>query len=263
MRICLTGSRGFLGSYVLKRLQKDGHIVTEFDKKIDKSQNLLTNDFKFLSNIDCVIHMAAEVGLKSCYEDPVLAVENNVLGTTRLLEACKTHRVKRFISTSTWAVKGNLENPYDLTKLAAENMARSYHKLHGLPVIVLRLGTAYGIGMSDAGVIPSYIRAIKANKPLVVQGRGIQLRQFTNAKDIAEAFNAAVTKGKIGETYYIVAPEVVSIKQLAETFDSEIKYKEARPGDEDYEILCSCRAKADLGWEAKVTLKEGIEEMKK
>jgi len=262
MNILLTGNSGFLGSYVIEKLLEN-HTVIPFDKKIYPDQNLLTSDFSQLKDVDCVVHMAAEVGLKSCYEDPIKAVKNNVLGTTRLLEACKKHKIKRFIHISTWAVKGNLENLYDLTKLAGENMAKSYYKLHGLPVIVLRLGTAYGVGMSEVGVIPSYIRAIKENKPLIVQGRGIQLRQFTHASDIANAVNASITKGKIGETYYIVSPEVVSIKQLAETFDSEIKYEAARAGDEDYEVLCSCRAKQDLNWEAKVSLKQGISEMNK
>ena len=261
-KVLLTGGAGFLGSYVKEDLEDHGYEVIVFDKKLETRNNLVYSNLSILREVDYVIHMAAEVGLQSCFKDPILAVNNNVLATTRLLEACKQNKnIKHIIVTSTWAVKGKLENPYDVTKLCAENMALSYAKLHGLPVTVFRLGTAFGNGMRENGVICSYIKAAKTGQPLQVQGRGEQIRQFTHAKDIAKAYRMGLDQAHKNKVYYIVSPEVVSINDLAKMFDKPIEYKEARACDEDYKVIESKDATNDFGWMSDISLKDGILEM--
>lgn len=250
MRILLTGSRGFLGTYVKKELESRGHTVIEFDKKI----NYDLIHFNKVEDVDAVVHMAAML-LHDCEENPQASVLNNIYGTVRLLDAYKN---KRFIYVSTWAAGLDLTAPYDITKRCAEHFVIAY-SLRGLNSAIVRLGTAYGKGMSERGVIANYIRLAKENKPLIVHGRGEQIRQFTHAEDIARGIVTVLESNK-QDLFTCVSDEVISINELAKLFGENIEYKEGNEFD-NYVILNSDKLKL-LGWKPEVKLKDGIEAMK-
>jgi nucleoside-diphosphate-sugar epimerase len=272
MKILVTGSKGFLGKYVVKELEENGYEVVNLDRKnniyIGSENNPyeINNHLQLVElfnrhNFDAVVHLAALVGLVKCAEKPIHAVEDNLLATTRLLQVSLNKGVKRFIYASTWAVTGNKLNPYDITKAASENMVLSYNHLRNMEGIICRFGTAYGKGMSKLGVIPSFIERAKKGEPLEIHGRGEQIRQFTHAKDIAQGVKIALEKGKVGEIYNIVADEVVSIKEIAESIGEKIEYKPARKADEDYKVIDNSKIKK-LGWKQSVSFKEGVAELK-
>jgi len=264
MRVLVTGAEGFIGKYVCDELELRGYQVVRYDKKSNPNHDLLydneLNMKPFTIYCGAVIHLAALVGLHHCYDNPINAVHQNLLATTRLLETVKNSNVK-FIYCSTWAVEGNLENPYDITKNAAEKMALHYFKHKGVHGSVIRFGTTYGKGMSQLGVIPSMLSRAKDGKPLIIKGRGDQIRQFTHASDIARGVVDVLEKGEDGEIYTCVSDEVTSIKEIAEAVGGDIEYQEARPADEDYKKLDNYKLR-ELGWEAKVKFKEGMEDMK-
>ncbi len=264
-KVIVIGSAGFLGKYICKELQENGYDVITFDKKDNPNQDTLTfNDdvskLYDMDKADVVVNLAALVGLKHCLDNPINAVQQNLLGFTRILEYYKNRKVK-IIHASTWAVNGNLINPYDITKLACEHMFMSYIKRGLVKGCILRFGTAYGLGMSEHGVIPSMITKMKNNEPLIIFGRGEQIRQFTHAKDVAKGVIAAIKNGVNGEKYYCVSEEIVTIKQLAETLSPNIEHLEQREADEKYVPLDNTSMKS-LGWVQTVSFEEGMKEMK-
>lgn len=263
--VLVIGSKGFIGNYVVKELEKRNYNVIEFDKKISPNQDTLICNIKdFRLDVDYVINLASLVGLKHCMDNPVNAVHENVLSPTRVYELFSQYADVdsiKFVHISTWAVKGNLENPYDVTKLAGENMFMSYLKRGILKGAVCRLGTTYGPGMSKLGVIPTMLKKAKNNEPLTVHGRGEQIRQFTFCEDTARGIVDVMEKGENQETYYVVADEITSVKEIAESMSKDIVYTEAREGDEDYKPIDNSKIKK-LGWKPLVSFKEGVERMK-
>lgn len=252
MRVLVIGSEGFIGKHVCKELERNGYKVIRFDKVL--GQNLLYDD---IPEADYIIHLAALVGLKSCFERPYDAVIDNVVATTMLYESIGGRKLKKIVHVSTWAVEGNNLNPYDSTKRCGESLARHYAMFKKLPITICRLGTAYGMGMSKYGVIPQFLNKASRGEPLVIHGRGEQIRQFTHAEDIARGILIAMRKGKVGETYQIVTDEVVSIKELAKIIGKKIKYTKSRKADEDYKILDADKLRK-LGWKPQVKLIEGL-----
>ncbi len=264
-KVLVIGSAGFIGKYVCENLNDNNYDVITFDKKSNPNQDTVTfNDtvakLYGMDDIDYVVNLAGLVGLKHCLDNPVNAVYQNVLGVTRLLEYYKNKPVK-FLHISTWATTGNLINPYDVTKLAGENMVKSYMQRGLIDGIILRLGTAYGKGMSEYGVIPTMVKKMKANLPLTIFGRGEQIRQFTHAKDIANAITILLEKGE-NKIYYCVADEITSIKQIAESLSDDIEYVSEREGEDTYEPLVAIELKS-LGWKQTIAFKDGMKEMKK
>jgi dTDP-glucose 4,6-dehydratase len=264
-KILVIGSEGFIGKYVCKELKMRGYEVISFDKKINPNQDTTTfNDevanYSEFNSVNRVINLASLVGLKHCLDNPLNSVYQNVLGVTRLLEYFSTLSIPPlFIHISTWAVNGNLQNPYDVTKLAGEKMVLSYLKRNKLKGSVCRLGTTYGIGMSELGVIPSMLKKYKENKPLTVHGRGDQIRQFTYVEDTARGIVDVMEKGENKEIYNVVTDEVTSVKKIAELIGKNqmIMYEKEREYDEDYKILSNEKIKK-LGWKPKMKFKDGV-----
>jgi len=259
--VLVIGADGFIGKEVCKQLEEKNYEVIKFDRKINPNQDTLY--FQDLPDADYVINLAGLVGLKHCLDNPINAVYQNLLGTVRLLEYfSKLENVpERFIHISTWATEGNLENPYDITKLAAENMVMSFIRRGLIKGSICRLGTTYGKGMSPLGVIPTMLKLAKQGKPLTVHGRGDQIRQFTHVSDIASGIITVMEVGKNGEKYYIVSDEITSIIDIAKNISDNITYLEKREGDENYNPIDNKPLK-ELGWIPRIKFKEGIKEMK-
>ena len=116
--------------------------------------------------------------------------------------------------------------------------------------------------MSKLGVIPTFLKLAKENKPLVIHGRGEQIRQFTHVRDLAQAFIKTLTNETDGKTYYIVTKEVTTIKQIAEAMGGFIEHSVGRAYDENYEAIDPREAWIDLDWQAKIKLNDGIKEMR-
>ena len=256
--VLVIDSEGFIGNYVCHHLIEHGYDVMNFDKTINPNMDTLY--FDSLPKTDYIINLAGLVGLKYCLDNPINAIYQNTLGVTRLLEHIK-NTTTVFIHISTWAVEGKLENPYDITKLAGENMVMSYIKRGLVKGCVCRLGTAYGKGMSKLGVIPTMVKRMRKGQALIIHGRGDQIRQFTHVWDIAQGIIAVMEKGENQEIYNVVSDEVVSVKQIADLFSSNIQYKEKREGDEEYNPIDNIKLKM-LGWTPKVKFKDGVQEIK-
>jgi UDP-glucose 4-epimerase len=286
MRIVVTGAAGFLGRQVATHLVHAGHEVTGLDLLgIDQdSFKSVQVDFldrramaEALSGQDAVCHLGAIGDVYLAAEQPETAARVNVAGSASVAMAALEAGV-RVVYASTWEVYGvplsqpitedhrcAPDHPYNITKLAGEQMVLSAVELHGLSAVALRLGTAYGPGMRPNSVFRVFADRARNGAPLVIQGDGSQGRQFTHASDIGAAFEMACRSDESGEAFNIVAPEMVSIARLAEVvvarYPTELTFGAPRPGDIATAMVSAEKAMTVFGWRAQVEFQHGIEDV--
>ncbi len=291
MNIVVTGGSGFLGSHVATAVRAAGHDcavldVSEIPRRLSdvgvrwQAGSLASVDElrRAFRGADAVLHLAGVGDVYLAADKPPLAAELNVVGSANVAEACLAEGVGRLVYASTWEVYGhpqyepldekhptNPDHPYNVTKLAGEQMVLAYDALKGLPVVALRLGTAYGTGMRPNSVFSIFIGRALRGEAITVSGDGRQHRQFTHASDVARAFIAAAESGIRHEVMNIVAEETVTIRELAEMVVAEcpapLSFGEPRPGDISPARVSADKARDLLGWTARVPFAEGLREL--
>ncbi|CAN5239011.1 GDP-mannose 4,6-dehydratase [soil metagenome] len=286
MRIVVTGAAGFLGTHILRRLVVDGHTVTAFDQHpiSDSDVRPLTGDLRdpeavqaAVSGQETVCHVGAIGDVYLAGEDPALAAAVNVTGSANVAAAAARQEA-RVVFASTWEVYGQPvyepideehpcrpDHPYSITKLAGEQILLAADRLHGISVLPLRLGTAYGTGLRANSVFRVFIDRARRAEPIQVQGGGAQGRQFTHASDIARAFSLGCVSDLRGMALNVVGPDTVSIKELAEMvvtrYPTELTFGPARSGDVAPALVSAARAKELLGWQPTVSFEQGLAEL--
>jgi UDP-glucose 4-epimerase len=286
MKVVVTGSAGFIGGHVAHTLLAKGHDVIGYDLREGQSGDFPTvvGDFldseslqKAFKGRDAVCHIGAIGDVYLAAQDPVLASSVNVTGSANVAQAARDAGV-RVVYASTWEVYGHPhyepvdedhpcdpDHPYNITKLAGERMLLSAARLEQLPALALRLGTAFGVGMRPNSVFRIFIDKARRGEPITIQGDGSQGRQFTHVSDIAEAFSLGVASDATGMALNVVAPELITVKQLAdivsERYPTEVTYGDPRPGDVPPSFVSSARISEVLGWQARVSFQDGMEEL--
>ena len=286
MRVLVTGSAGFIGTHVSRALSGEGFEVTGYDQRQSAEPGIKTVigdllDAETLTTAvrghDVVVHIGAIGDVYLAATNPELAASVNVTGSTNIALAAEAAGA-RVVYASTWEVYGEPvyepvdekhpcepDHPYNITKLAGERMLLACDRLRDVPVVALRMGTAYGLGMRPNSVFEIFIDRARRGEPITIQGDGSQGRQFTHARDIARAFLAAAKSEVRGMPLNVVSPEMISIKQLAdvvtERFPSEVTYGQPRPGDVAPSYVSAARIEKTLGWKAEVSFEEGMAEL--
>ena len=286
MRVLTTGSAGFLGAHICRAMTAEGFEVTGFDLRETDEPGVravvgdLLDAERLAASVeghDVVCHVGAIGDVYLAAERPALAASVNVAGSVNVAAAARQAGAK-VVYASTWEVYGDPlyepvdedhpcrpDHPYNITKLAGEQILLAADRLEGVATIALRLGTAYGLGMRPNSVFELFIQRARRGEPITIQGDGSQGRQFTHTRDIVRAFMLACTSEARGLALNIVSPETVSIKQLAEVvmerFPTEVTYGQARLGDVCPSYVSSARAEDVLGWSTEVDFEEGMAEL--
>ncbi|OCC16279.1 dTDP-glucose 4,6-dehydratase [Dissulfuribacter thermophilus] len=256
MNILVTGGAGFIGSNLTDHLVSRGDNVTVIDNlstgSLDNIAHLQRlSNFKYVNDTilneevmdeltkeaDCVIHLAAAVGVKYVLENPLTSIETNIKGTEIVLNCANRHK-KRVLIASTSEVYGkHMHAPlkeddnliygppstmrwsYAAAKLVDEFTALAYHRTKKLEVIIFRCFNT--IGPRQTGlygmVVPRFIKQALRDEPITVYGDGTQTRTFTYVGDVVESLTRLMEcDAAIGEIINIGGKEEVSIKELAE-----------------------------------------------
>jgi UDP-glucose 4-epimerase len=218
----------------------------------------------------------------SSIAQPDADCEINILGTVKILNACRLHGVKRVVFASSAATYGDLDaiplkedaviiptSFYGLSKLAAEKYLRTFHQLFGQNYAVLRFANVYGEKQCDngeGGVVSIFVRKIKNGQTMEIFGDGGQTRDFIYAGDVAEANCLALTAPleNINRIYNVSAMKQTSVNDLTRIL-AEAAGKEAnvvhiapRKGDIYHSMLDNTSTVAGLDWYPKVGLAEGL-----
>jgi len=224
--ILVTGTAGFIGSHVARRLLDDGHTVVGldnlndyYDVNLKKARLARFSEHSNYTHVHAdladreaiedlfaqykphrVIHLAAQAGVRYAAENPHVYVSSNVTGTLHILEGCRHHGVEHLVFASTSSIYGaNTEMPfaedqptehpltlYAATKKANEMMAHSYAHLYNIPSTGLRFFTVYGPWGRPDMALFKFTNAILAGEPIQVFNYGRHKRSFTYIDDIVE-----------------------------------------------------------------------------
>jgi len=227
MRFIITGTAGFIGFHLARRLIADGHFVagvdgmtSYYDVTLKRARHALlgrTNafrehifmleDFESLQRVaaeeepDVIIHLAAQAGVRYSLENPRAYVDANLVGTFNVMEVARTLEVGHFLLASTSSVYGaNVHMPfrevertdhpltlYAATKKATEDMAHSYAHLWKIPTTAFRFFTVYGPWGRPDMALFKFVKATLAGEPIDVYGQGKMQRDFTYVDDLVES----------------------------------------------------------------------------
>ena len=232
MKIFVTGTAGFIGFHLARRLLEAGHSVTGFDGVTDYYDpalkrvrlKLLAEHASFAqvegmledadaldgavaaSHAEVVVHLAAQVGVRYSLEAPQSYVRSNVVGTANLLETLRRHRPGHLIFASTSSVYGgNTKVPfaetdrtdgpislYAATKRSGEAMVHSYAHLFDIPSTCLRLFTVYGPWGRPDMALFKFVSAVLEGRAIGVYGQGQMRRDFTYVDDVVDAIGRLI-----------------------------------------------------------------------
>lgn len=302
--IFVTGAGGFVGSHVVEHLLGEGRKVRalvhyngagrrgfldELNAKALGGLDIAFGDVRdphqmarMVQGCDAVLHLAALIAIPYSYNAPASYVETNVQGTLNILEACRRQGVKRLVVTSTSEVYGTAQqvpmtethplqaqSPYAASKIGADQLALSYYRAHGLPVVVLRPFNTYGPRQSARAVLPTILSQILSGQKTIALGNLSPRRDLTFVTDTAQAFVAAMErKGIDGETIHFGQGAAVSVQELADMCCRILKKRcriitadpRVRPVKSEVDLLlCDpSKARERLGWEPRVSLEEGV-----
>lgn len=286
MRVLITGAAGFLGRHVVRRLISDGMTVTAYDL-VDAGTleaRSITGDLRDAEKLataaighDVICHIGAIGDVYLAAEQPGLAAEVNGTGSANVAAAAERAGA-RVVYASTWEVYGepryepldedhpcDPDHPYNITKLTGERLLLAADRLRDVPVLALRIGTAYGTGLRPNSVFRIFIDKARRGDTITIQGDGKQGRQFTHASDIARAFSMACVSEVRGMALNTVAPESTSIKELAELvvarYPTELTFGDPRPGDVPSAKVSAERIATVLGWTAEMEFSKGLSDL--
>ena len=238
-------------------------------------------------NITHIIHFAAQSHVQNSFEDSIKFTNDNIVGTHTLLECSRKYgKIVRFIHVSTDEVYGESlnevnekykteqsilcpTNPYAATKAGAELISQSYAHSYKMPIIITRGNNVYGPNQYPEKLIPLFIKLLKENKKVTIQGKGTSVRAFLHSYDTSTAFECILEKGVIGEIYNIgcdpnmeytvmdVANILIKMIKNTDNYNEWIDYIEDRPYNDQRYYISNNKLK-DLGWNISVKFQDGL-----
>ena len=290
MRVAVTGGCGFIGSHVVDQLLRAGHDVVVVD--LARGWRNPAADYREVDLFDqpdlvaalvgaqAVFHLAGAADVNAVAADPVRAVQLNVEGTARVLEAARQGGVDRVLLASTvWvygATVGQGERteaaPVDLsraghvyvaTKLAAEMLVHSYHEMFGQQFTILRYRIPYGPRMREALVVARFVRAAQEGQSITIAGTGEQQRNYVYVEDLADAHVRALAPAAAGQTLALEGGAPVSVREIADTVCSlvrpvRVQHVPARTADYEGIPVSGRLAKELLDWAPVTPFAEGV-----
>src|ERR1700694_1297380 len=298
MASCLVlGGAGFIGSHLVEALVKGGHRVKVFDRPhLDrlpmflrhKGVEVFTGDFlnsealgPALPGTEVVFHLISTTLPKTSNDNPIYDVETNLLGTLRLIELCRAHKVRKIVFVSSGGTVYGIPKSipidesqpthptcsYGIHKLAVEKYLHLSRVLHGLDYCVLRPANLYGprqrLDIAQGAVAVFLDRALR-NEKIQIWGDGSVVRDYVYVEDAVGAFLKALTFEGEPKIFNIGSGLGVSLNELVRDIQTlvghplAVEYTAARSLDVPVNILDASLARQHLGWSPSTPLAEGL-----
>lgn len=296
MKVLITGGAGFIGSNAADGLlEKNYRVVIVDDLSNGKKENIPKEAVFYRCDIrtkkiydilkaerpDIVIHNAAQLSVRISVENPLVDADINIMGGLNVINACNACKVKKLIfASSGGTVYGeqkyfpadekhptNPVSPYGVAKLATENYLYYFYKTYGFKYISLRYGNIYGPRQDpygEAGVVAIFSRKILSDENPVINGDGLQTRDYVYVKDAVKANIKAIESDYVGSLNIGTAGEasVVELFKILKKISGKDYIEEVhgppKEGEQRRSRLSYRRAKEAIGWQPRVPLEEGL-----
>ncbi|MBT3231191.1 MAG: dTDP-glucose 4,6-dehydratase [Calditrichaeota bacterium] len=301
-KVMITGGAGFIGVNLIRYIlaeKPDWHIIN-FDMltyagnlaslaSVEKNPNytfvrgdVTDTDAVNRAMKDCwgVMHLAAESHVDRSIDDPGPFLNTNVIGTQKLLDAARGHKIEKFLQVSTDEVYGSLSkddppftednhldpnSPYSASKTSGDLLAKAYHATYGLPVVISRCSNNYGPYQFPEKLIPLLINNAKQDKPIPVYGDGMQVRDWIYVTDHCRGLVDIFEKGRTGEVYNLGGNSEMYNLDLIKLVLKEMKKSESlitfvkdRLGHDRRYAMDNSKITSELGWEPQFKFEDAI-----
>lgn len=295
MKVLVTGGAGFIGSHVAESYVRAGHDVYVIDNLVTGRTENLPDGVRFTEmdinteafdaymdaeRFDVVNHHAAHMELRVSVEKPLMDAETNIIGSLRLLEACRRTGVQHVVLASTGGgIYGEQDYypadedhparplaPYGVAKRAMELYADYYRVVHGLSCTVLRYTNVYGPRQNpfgEAGVIAIFLNKWMAGATPIVNGNGEQTRDYIHVADVAAA-NILATERRLQGVFNCSTAiettlnDVIAIMQGALGGVHDVVHGPAKAGDLRRNVCTAKRLHDACGWMPAIDVATGI-----
>ncbi len=277
MRIAVTGSSGFVGSHLVKRLKELGADIAGLDIK----NGVDITDWKQVQSIeqfDVLFHLAAKSYVPDSYKYPRDFYYSNVIGTINALELCRLWKSKIvFISSYVYGVPQYLPidekhpvaafNPYAQTKIIGEQLCRGYSRDFDIPAIILRPFNIYGEGQNENFLIPTMIKQAKTGKILLKDP--YPKRDYVYIDDVVDFFVKVMEyRPTECEIFNVGTGISYSVREIAEMISElfgegiELGFNDKRRKNEVMDTKAdTTKAEKLLGWSPKTDVRQGLQRL--
>ncbi|HET8585988.1 MAG TPA: NAD-dependent epimerase/dehydratase family protein [Casimicrobiaceae bacterium] len=288
MRAVVTGGAGFIGSNLVDALVERGDEVTVVDnfasgkrEHLNPEATLLEHDIiePFDVETDVVFHLAAQADVQTSMKRPGYDASVNVVGTVNVLAAAERADAQVVFASSGGAGYGECPgpvteefpflplSPYGIAKKCGEEYLAGWNRIHGSTHVSLRLGNVFGPRQDsglEGGVVSIFMERMLRGEPTTIFGDGAQTRDFVYVGDVVSALLAA--SGKRGGPYNVATGVETNIRELHRACAAvagvadEPRIAPARLGDVQRSALDASLAERELGWQARTSLADGLQE---
>jgi UDP-glucose 4-epimerase len=293
--ICVTGGAGFIGSHVADALVAAGHRVLIVDdlstgrkENVPEDSELHVLDVRSEEvgtllaerEVEILVHHAAQMDVRRSVADPVFDADVNILGLLNLLEAGRRGSLRKIVFASTGgAIYGEQDeypadenhvarplSPYGVSKLASERYLFFYHSEYDLDATCLRYANVYGPRQNphgEAGVVAIFCRHLLDGEDAVINGDGLQTRDYVYVDDVVRANMATLDRPGFG-IYNVGTGVETDVNTLfdhiaeAADFDGAPKHGPAQPGEQRRSCVSSERLLEELSVAIDTPLTKGI-----
>ena len=308
--ILVTGGAGFIGSTFARIALERGHSVRIIDNLSTGSQEVADDlqdlgaeviigdirDLKIMNaalhGVDFIVHLAAQISVPLSMEYPEETADINIQGTQVVIDCALEHGVQRLVMASSAAVYGENTNlpldeedggmllsPYAESKWENEDQILNSRK-EGLESVALRFFNVYGIGQRPdsayAAVIPKFVDLIVNQQPPVINGDGLQTRDFVHVNDVVQAIFKFLEPTWVGQNYHffnVATQTKLSLLDLIDDINASLsqinpehtvitpKFGPERAGDIRHSMASNARLVTETKWEQSVDFSVGIFEL--
>jgi dTDP-glucose 4,6-dehydratase len=304
MKLLVTGGCGFIGSHFIRTVLEErpewdvvnidaltyaGNLMTTMDFQMHPRYRFIYGSVtnkelvdRLVSEVDAVVHFAAETHVDRSIMDVEPFIMTNVVGTQRIIDACRKHG-KRLHHVSTDEVFGSLaedapkftestpydpRNPYSATKAAADHLVRVAIHSHGLKATISNCTNNYGPFLYPEKFLSIAITNLLEGKPVIIHGDGLQKRDWIQVRDHTRGVLRVLESGIVGETYLMGGGTDVSVVDTARLLLSVMGIKESmivfmsdRQGQDRRYAIDYGKVERELNWRPQHTLESGLKEM--
>jgi dTDP-glucose 4,6-dehydratase len=304
VKVLVTGGAGFIGSHyvrsalqgayeelvdadvvVLDKLTYAGHRANLEPVEDSARLRFVHGDIcdagivdDLMSEVDEVVHFAAESHVDRSIQGAADFVMTNVVGTQTLLDGALRHGIEKFVHVSTDEVYGSIDDgswteeepllpnsPYSASKAASDLLARAYHRTHGLPVNTTRCSNNYGPYQYPEKLIPLFVTNLMDGEQVPLYGDGLNVRDWLHVDDHCRGIELVRGGGRAGEIYNIGGGTELTNRELTERLVaasgkdwSSVRPVEDRKGHDRRYSVDIGKISRELGYAPAVPFDEGL-----